>query len=122
MALRAFTTFAAGTNVEEAYRSAVERGGPVTATSGVREVEVPPGADPSKLGTLIQRVAQDPFMLDDVPDDQRQVVTEAAELLVESTTCLGIAMDGAVGERMKARLDTGPEDVPYLLFGLVEEP
>lgn len=118
---RLFTSFAAGPSADEAYRAAVAAGGAPAGSSVVREVPVPAGADPSKLGTWIQRVAQDPAALNEVTAEHRDEVQAAAALLTGPRTCLAVEMGGRVGERMRARLDAGPEDRVYLLFGLVDE-
>lgn len=120
MAARAFTSLGAGAGLEEAYRAAVSQGGPVASTTGVREVEVPTGANPSKLGTWVQRVAQDQAAAGDVPDEHRAAVEGiAAELIGDAATCLAIELEGELAARTKARAEAGPDDRAYLLFGLV---
>jgi hypothetical protein len=117
---RLFTSFAAGPNADDAYRAAVAGGGAVAGSSVVREVPVPAGADPSKLATWIQRVAQDPAAIDEVATEHREAV-QAAAILADPGACLAVEMGGRVGERMRARLDASPEDRVYLLFGLMAE-
>lgn len=122
MARRAFTSLGAGPGLEEAYRAAVAQGGPVTATTAVREVTVPPGASPSKLGTWVQRVAQDPASASDVPDEHRAAVEEAARIVMaDPATCLAIALEGDLAERTRSRAGASAEDRAYLLFGLAAE-
>lgn len=119
---RAFTSLGAGPGLDEAYRSAVAQGGPIAGTSGVRELDVPAGANASKLGTWVQRVAQDPAAVADVPDEHRQVVEEAAErLAADPGTCLAVAMEGEVAERTRARAGAPPDARAYLLFGLAPD-
>ena len=119
---RAFTCLGAATGLEEAYRAAVDEGGPVAATTAVREVEVPAGVNPSKLGTWVQRVAQDPAAAVDVPEEHRVAVEkEATALMADPATCLAIALDGELAERTKARAGASADDRAYLLFGLAAE-
>lgn len=122
MAARAFTSLGAGADLAGAYEAAVAQGGPVAATSGVRRLDVPAGADPSKLGTWVQRVAQDPAAAAQVPDEHRGAVEEAAAALVaDPGTCLAIALEGHLAERTRARAGAAPDARAYLLFGLVAE-
>jgi hypothetical protein len=119
---RAFTCLGAGADVDAAYRSAVGEGGPVAATTGVREVDVPGGANPSKLGTWVQRVAQDPAAAADVPDEHRAAVErEAVALMADPSTCLAIRLEGDLAERTRARAGAAADDAAYLLFGLASE-
>ena len=122
MGLRAFTSLGAGPGLDAAYRAARAQGGPVAATTGVRELDVPPGTNASKLGTWVQRVAQDAAAADEVPAEHRALVKEAAASLVaDPGTCLAVAMEGALAERTKARAGAGPDDRAYLLFGVAVE-
>ena len=122
MARRAFTTLGAGPGLDDAYRAAMAQGGPLAATTSVRELSVPAGANPSKLGTWVQRVAQDPASAADVPDEHRAVVEEAAGVVVaEPATCLAIALEGDLAERTKARAGAPADARAYLLFGLADE-
>lgn len=119
---RAFTCLGAGPDLEAAYRAAVQEGGPVTGTSAVREIEVPAGANASKLGTWVQRAAQDPASAADVPGEHRPAVEkEATALMADPGTCLAIPLDGDLAERTKTRAGAGPDDRAYLLFGLAAE-
>ncbi len=74
MATRAFTGFGAGRTAEEALAGAEV---PPSLTR-VAEVVVPPGENPSKVGTFVQRVALDPEALAEVPDALRGTVEAAA--------------------------------------------
>jgi hypothetical protein len=117
--VRAFTSLGAGRSLEEAYQAAVAQGGPVASTTTVQEVPVPAGAEPSKLGTWVQRVAQDPAAATDVPEEHRAAVEAAAGIVMaEPTTCLAIALEGAVAERTRARAGAPDDADAYLLFGL----
>ncbi len=82
---------------------------------------MPAGANPSKLGTWVQRVALDRAALAEVPDEHRATVEAAADLLADPATCLAIPMEGDVGERMRSRLGAGPGDHAYLLLGMRAE-
>jgi hypothetical protein len=85
----------------------------------VRELAVPEGANPSKLGTWIQRAALDNAVPDDCPDNLRAYVVQAAALLDDPNLALAIDMTGnPAGEKMAARLGAGEHDHPYLVFGL----
>jgi hypothetical protein len=120
--VRAFTTLGAGAGLDEAYAAAAAQGGPLASTKAVLRVEVPAGANPSKLGTWVQRVAQDPDATADVPDEHRATVEEvAAGLRADPTTCLAIELEGDLADRTRARAGAPPEAGAYLLFGLAEE-
>ncbi|HEV8115079.1 MAG TPA: hypothetical protein VGP53_02490 [Acidimicrobiales bacterium] len=121
MATRAFTGFGAGRNAEEALAGAEV---PPSLTR-VAEVVVPPGENPSKVGTFVQRVALDPAALAEVPEALRGTVEAAAARLVASADlALAVSMAGSpAGAKMLARLaPTDDEAVAWLLFGLVEAP
>jgi hypothetical protein len=119
---RTFTTLGSGLGLEQAYAAAVAEGGPLASTTSVHRVEVPPGANPSKLGTWVQRVAQDPAATADVPEAHRAAVEAAAAgLRADPGTCLAIELDGELAERTRARAGAPPEAGAYLLFGLAEE-
>ncbi|HEX2701065.1 MAG TPA: hypothetical protein VHM89_12760 [Acidimicrobiales bacterium] len=120
--VRAFTTLGAGPDVDRAYEAAVAQGGPLASTEAVREVDVPAGANPSKLGTWVQRVAQDPDATADVPEEHRATVERlAAALRSDRSTCLAIALDGDLADRTRARAGAPPDAGAYLLFGLADE-
>ncbi len=119
---RAFTTLGAGPGLDEAYATAVAQGGPLASTKAVRRVDVPAGANPSKLGTWVQRVAQDPGATADVPEEHRGAVDEvAAALRADPTICLAIELEGDLADRTRARAGAPPDAAAYLLFGLADE-
>ena len=119
--MRAFTTLGAGADLEAAYRAACEQGGPVAGTTAVRLVEVPAGANPSKVGTWVQRVAQDPEAAAEVPEEHRAMVEhEAGSLRDDWAMCLAIQLDGDLAERTKTRAGAPAGASAYLLFGLAE--
>lgn len=119
---RAFTTLGAGTDLEEAYRGAVAQGGPLAATTAVRPVEVPAGTSASKLGTWVQRVAQDPAAAAEVPDEHRPRVEEAAAALrADPSLCLAVELEGDLAARTRARAGAPDGAGAYLLFGLADE-
>ena len=118
MTRRAFTGFGAGRTADEAFASAEVP----PSLSRVGEVAVPPGENPSKVGTYVQRVALDSSALAAVPDVLRSTVEVAAARLAEAPElALAISMEGTpAGDKMLARL--APADgqaVPWLIFGLV---
>ena len=120
---RAFTTLGAGSGLDEAYAAAVSQGGPLAATAGVRAVGVPAGANASKLGTWVQRVAQDPSAAADVPDEHRALVEEvAAGLRADPSICLAIELEGDLADRTRARAGAPAGAGAYLLFGLAGDP
>ena len=119
MATRAFTGFGAGRDAEEALAGAEV---PPSLTR-VAEVVVPPGENPSKVGTFVQRVALDPPALAEVPEALREAVEAAAAQLVASPElALAVSMAGSpAGAKMLARLAPSDDQaVAWLLFGLVE--
>lgn len=118
MTRRAVTGFGAGRTADEALAAADLP----PSLSRVGEIAVPEGENPSKVGTLVQRVALDPAAMDGVPAELRSTVEVAAAQLAESPDLvLAISMAGTpAGDKMLARLEPGAEDaVPWLLFGLV---
>lgn len=114
---RAFTTFAAGPNAAAAHAA---KAGEVGATTRAVELPVPDGANPSKLATWVQRVAQDPAAAGEVPEDVRSMVEEAASSLADRDVCLALQMSGDIADRMRARVGAGPDDAVWLLFGLTD--
>lgn len=118
MTRRAVTGFGAGRTADEALAAADLP----PSLSRVGEIAVPEGENPSKVGTLVQRVALDPAAMEGVPAELRSTVEVAAAQLAESPDLvLAISMAGTpAGDKMLARLEPKEEDaVPWLLFGLV---
>jgi hypothetical protein len=115
--MKAFNTFgvgATGSAAGERTLAALPNG-----IVSVREVSVPEGANPSKLGTWIQRAALDNAVPDDCPDDLRAYVVQAAALLDDPNLALAIDLTGnPAGQKMATRLGAGELDHPYLVFGL----
>ena len=119
--MRAFTTLGAGADLEAAYQAAREQGGPVAGTTAVLLIELPAGANPSKVGTWVQRVAQDPAAVSDVPEEHRAQVEEvASSLRSDQATCLALELDGDLAERTRVRAGAPAGAGAYLLFGLAE--
>lgn len=121
MATRAFTGFGAGRTAEEALAGAEV---PPSLTR-VSEVVVPPGENPSKVGTFVQRVALDPPALAEVPEGLRSTVEGAAARLAGAPDlALAVSMAGSpAGAKMLARLAPADDQaVAWLLFGLVDAP
>ncbi|HET7489542.1 MAG TPA: hypothetical protein VFJ85_16565 [Acidimicrobiales bacterium] len=120
--MRAFTTLGAGSGLDDAYGAARGAGGPVAATAGVRRLDVPAGANASKLGTWVQRVAQDPDAAGEVPDEHRAFVEDAAAALRDDpATCLAIELDGDLADRTRTRAGAPAGAGAFLLFGLAAE-
>ena len=116
---RAFTTLGAGATLDAAYQAARSQGGPIEGTSGVRLVDVPAGANPSKVGTWVQRLAQDPEAGADVPEEHRAMVEAVAgDLRADQSTCLAMQLDGDLADRTRARAGAPADAGAYLLFGL----
>ena len=117
--MKAFTTFGAGAAADTIGTRTLQ---PLPASvATVRAVEVPEGANPSKLGTWIQQCALAGTVSADVPPDLVATVGAAAGVLsADATVALAIDMTGnPAGEKMRDRLGGGPGDRPWLVFGLV---
>ena len=117
--MKAFTTFGAGAAADTIGTRTLQ---PLPASVvTVQAVDVPEGANPSKLGTWIQQYALAGNVSADVPPDLVDVVSGAASLLsADSSVALAIDMTGnPAGEKMRDRLGGGPGDRPWLVFGLV---
>ncbi len=118
--MKAYTTFGAGASATAALSKTLQ---PLPAgVTTVNEVVVPTGANPSKLGTWIQRAAVEGNVSDDVPAEYAEMVDWSAKLLSDPTTALAINMAGSpAGDKMLAKLGGVEGDSAYLLFGLVAE-
>lgn len=119
MSRRAVTGIGAGVGATDALAGA----GLPPSIDRVESVAIPAGANPSKVGTFIQRSAIDPAALADVPEDVRAIVADAAaRLAADPGLALAIDMSGSpAGAKMLARLaPADPDAVPWLVFGLVD--
>ena len=115
--MKAFTTFGVGATAAEAFERPMQPL-PLGITE-VREVSVPEGANPSKLGTWIQRAALDGAPPTDTPPDVAFLVGQAAALLDNPKLALAISMAGnAAGDKMRVRLVAAEGEQAFLLFGL----
>ncbi len=117
--MKAFTTFGAGAAADTIGTRTLQ---PLPASVvTVQAVDVPEGANPSKLGTWIQQCALAGNVSADVPPDLVDVVSAASGVLsADSSVALAIDMTGnPAGEKMRDRLGGGPGDRPWLVFGLV---
>ena len=117
--MKAFTTFGAGAEADAIGTRTMQ---PLPASvATVRAVDVPDGANPSKLGTWIQQCALSGSVSADVPPDLVDIVGAAAGVLsADATVALAIDMTGnPAGEKMRDRLGGGSGDRPWLVFGLV---
>ena len=113
--MKAFTTFGVGATAADAFDRPMQPL-PLGITE-VHEVSVPEGANPSKLGTWIQRTALDGA----VPAEAEHgfLVGQAAALLDNPNMALAISMAGnAAGDKMRVRLEAADDEQAYLLFGL----
>lgn len=118
--MKAYTTFGAGASATAALSNTLQPlpGG----VNNVNEVLVPEGANPSKVGTWIQRAAVEGKASDDVPAEHVEMVEWSAKLLSDPTTALAINMAGnPAGDKMLAKLGGAEGDSAYLVFGLVAE-
>ena len=117
--MKAFTTFGVGATAADAFARPMQ---PLpTGITEVHEVSVPEGANPSKLGTWIQRTALDGggAASAEVPADMALLVSHAAALLEGPNMALAISMAGnAAGDKMRVRLGAVDGEQAYLLFGL----
>ncbi len=119
MSKKAFTTFGSGRSGAESYDRPMQPL-PLGITHAL-EVAVPAETNPSKFGTWIQRAALEGSPSDDVPEEFRVAVGQAAGLLDDPNAALAISMAGTpAGEKMRDKLGCGPDDHPFLLFGLTE--
>ena len=115
--MKAFTTFGVGATAAAAFERPMQPL-PLGITE-VHEVSVPEGANPSKLGTWIQRAALDGTPPADAPPDVAFLVGQAAALLDNPNLALAISMAGnAAGDKMRVRLEAADDEQAYLLFGL----
>ena len=115
--MKAFTTFGVGVTAAEAFNRPMQ---PLPlGIAEVHEVSVPEGANPSKLGTWIQRAALDGSAPADAAPDLAFLVNQAAALLDNPNMALAISMAGnAAGDKMRVRLEAAEGEQAYLLFGL----
>ena len=117
--MKAFTTFGAGAAADSIGARTLQ---PLPSSIvSVLAVDVPAGANPSKLGTWIQQCALGGDVSPEVPADLVDRVRVAAQLLMgDPSVALAIDMTGnPAGEKMGARLGGAPGDRPWLVFGLV---
>ena len=115
--MKAFTTFGVGATATEAFERPMQPL-PLGITE-VHEVSVPEGANPSKLGTWIQRAALDGAPPTDTPPEVAFLVGQAAALLDNPNMALAISMAGnAAGDKMRVRLGAAEGEQAFLLFGL----
>ena len=117
---RALTGFGAGTTADEAFRQA----GLPSDVTHAQAVAVPEGANPSKVGTYVQRVALDPNALEEVPAELQDLVeTAAMHLRGDRTLALAVDMGGTpAGDKMLARLSPATPDArPWLVMAIADE-
>lgn len=117
MTKKAFTTFGVGATAEGAFDRTLQ---PLPlGITHVREVAVPDGVNPSKLGTWVQRTALDGVVPEDAPAELHVAIAQAAALLDDPNLTLAIDMTGTVaGDKMRQRLGAADGEPAFLLFGL----
>ena len=117
MTKKAFTTFGVGATAEGAFDRTLQ---PLPlGITHVREVAVPDGVNPSKLGTWVQRAALDGAVPADASPELHLAIAQAAALLDDPNVALAIDMtDNAAGDKMRAKLGAADGEQAFLLFGL----
>ncbi len=116
--MRAWTTFGVGPSPREGRTLQ-----PLPdSVKGVTTLDVPPGANPSKIATWVQRLATDGVLADECAEEFADVVhLGALSLTSDHSQALAIDMTGnPVGDKMFERLGGEEGDVAWLLFGLAE--
>jgi hypothetical protein len=115
--MKAFTTFAIG--VDAASGRTMQ-----PLPDGIRSVtslDIPEGANPSKIGTWIQRRVIDGAVPPECPEELVDTVElGAAGLLADPTVALGIDMTGnPAGDKMREKLGAEDGEKAWLVFGAV---
>jgi hypothetical protein len=114
--MRAWTTFAVGPSPRDGRTLQPLPDSVRTVT----ELDLPDGANPSKVATWVQRLAIDGVMADDCPDSVHDAVhLGALSLGSDPSQALAIDMTGnPIGDKMLSRLEGTADDRAWLLFGL----
>jgi hypothetical protein len=117
--VKAWTTFGVGSSPDQG-RTLQELPGSVR---GVSTLDVPTGANPSKIATWVQRLATDGVLADECPAEFADAVhLGALSLTHDHTQALAINMTGnPIGDKMRERLQAAEGEQAWLLFGLVDE-
>jgi hypothetical protein len=86
-------------------------------------LDLPDGANPSKIATWVQRLAVDGTMPAECPDEHHNAVhLGAMSLNGDPSQALAIDMTGnPIGDKMRVRLEAADGETAWLLFGLAEE-
>jgi hypothetical protein len=116
--MRAWTTFAVGTSPREGRTLQ-----PLPeSVKGITTLDVPVGANASKVATWAQRLATDSVLSDDCPPDCIDTVQMGAlSLSNDPSQALAIDMSGTpMGDKMLTRLGSEDGETAWLLFGLAE--
>lgn len=116
MPMKAWTTFAIGT---EAAKGRTMQTLPAGVTA-VAEFTIPDGANPSKVGTWIQRRVADGSGPSECPPELVDTIETGAALLAsDPNTALAIDMTGnPAGDKMRVRLEAAEGEKAWLVFGL----
>jgi hypothetical protein len=116
--MRAWTTFGVGTSPREGRTLQ-----PLPeSVKSITTLDVPAGAQPSKIATWVQRLALDGQLADECPPEFADAVQLGA-LSLTSDNSLALALDmtgNAVGDKMRQRLAAEDGESAWLLFGLAE--
>jgi hypothetical protein len=90
---------------------------------GITTLDIPDGANPSKIATWVQRLAVDGNMPEECPDDQHNAVhLGAMSLNADPSKALAIDMTGnPIGDKMLTRLEGTAGDTAWLVFGLTDD-
>jgi hypothetical protein len=117
--VKAWTTFAVGTAPDQGRTLQ-----PLPeSVRGVSTLDVPAGANPSKIATWVQRLATDGVLADECSAEFSDAVhLGALSLTHDHTQALAIDMSGnPIGDKMRQRLEAADDEQAWLLFGLVDE-
>jgi hypothetical protein len=116
--MRAWTTFGVGTSPREGRTLQ-----PLPdSVKSVATLDVPAGANPSKVATWVQRLATDGVLAEDCPPECADAVhLGALSLTSDYSQALAIDMTGnPIGNKMLERLGGEDSETAWLLFGLTE--
>jgi hypothetical protein len=114
--MRAWTTFGVGTSPREGRTLQ-----PLPdSVKGINTLDVPGGANPSKVATWVQRLATDGVLADECPEELHDAVhLGSLSLTSDPSKALAIDMSGnPIGDKMLQRLEATEGEKAWLLFGL----
>ncbi len=116
--MKAFTTFAIGADASSGRTMQPLPDGIESVTA----LDIPEGANPSKVGTWIQRRVIDGAVPPECPEDLTDTVElGAAGLLADPSIALAIDMTGnPAGDKMRDKLGAEEGEKAWLVFGTVD--